>query len=317
MEFHIIKRARNTEARLGSFKTDHGGFKTPCFMPIATRGAVKNVDVQELSTLGAEIILGNTYHLFLKPGDDLILNAGGLHCFMNWKGPILTDSGGFQVYSLAKIRKIRDDGVEFQSHLDGSRHILTPEKSMDIQMRLGSDIMMCLDECLEGGATSRYIKNSVRLTTDWATRSWKYLQDTKPYHPHKQFLFGIVQGGRFKTLRRQSAEALTALPFHGFAIGGVSVGESRMSVQAIIEYTAPLLPWNKPRYLMGLGRPEEIIMAVKSGVDMFDCVIPTREARHGRLYQFCKSNESGAIPLFEAFFYKTIQISNEQYKKRL
>ncbi|MDD5341078.1 MAG: tRNA guanosine(34) transglycosylase Tgt [Patescibacteria group bacterium] len=305
-----LKKSNKSGARLGRLKTAHGPIKTPFFMPIATKAAVKNLSVEDLNCLGAPIILANTYHLYLQPGEKLIKKAGGLHKFMNWPHPILTDSGGYQVFSLSKINKIKADGVEFQSHLDGSKHFLTPEKSIQIQQDLGSDIMMAFDVCPAGEAKQKIISEACATTFDWAKRCFKTWQKTKK----KQQLFGIIQGGIYKKLRDQSLKQITGLDFSGFAIGGLAVGEERKDMYKILEYIAPKLPENKPRYLMGLGRPEEIVFAVKQGIDMFDCVIPTREARHGRLYQFCSLKQKGAIKLFDNLAYQTLNIKNEKYK---
>lgn len=306
----IIKKSKKSQARIGKLKTGHGVINTPFFMPIATKGAVKNLSVCELDKLGAEILLANTYHLYLQPGEKIIKKAGGLHKFMNWPGPILTDSGGYQVFSLAKIRKIKSDGVEFQSHLDGSKHFLTPEKSIQIQQNLGVDIMMSLDVCPPGNSNQKEIIKACDTTFNWAIKCFKTWQKTKK----KQQLFGIIQGGVYKKLRDQSLMQITSLDFSGYAIGGLAVGEDRKDMYKVLNYIVLKLPENKPRYLMGLGRPEEIVFAVKQGIDMFDCVIPTREARHSRLYQFCAQREKGAIKLFGGLAYKTINIKNEKNK---
>lgn len=308
--------------------TPHGEIKTPFFMPIATKGAVKSLSPEELKKLGAQIVLGNTYHLWLRPGSSLIKKAGGLHKLMNWPGPILTDSGGFQVFSLgdrlrknikdgAKTSKVKlsDEGVEFSDPVDGSKHFLTPEKSIQIQLDLGSDIIMCFDECPPYPATHEYAKKSLELTTRWAERCKKYFdQQTKKLPREKRpLLFGIIQGSIYKDLREESARQILSLDLDGYAIGGVAVGEPREYFWKVLKWVLPLLPEDKPRYLMGLGRPEEIVKAVKLGVDMFDCVIPTREARHGRLYKF----KIKSAKLKADNFYETIQISNEKYKKDL
>lgn len=297
-------------------------------MPIATKGAVKSLSPEELKKLGAQIVLGNTYHLWLRPGSSLIKKAGGLHKLMNWPGPILTDSGGFQVFSLgdrlrknikdgAKTSKVKlsDEGVEFSDPVDGSKHFLTPEKSIQIQLDLGSDIIMCFDECPPYPATHEYAKKSLELTTRWAERCKKYFdQQTKKLPREKRpLLFGIIQGSIYKDLREESARQILSLDLDGYAIGGVAVGEPREYFWKVLKWVLPLLPEDKPRYLMGLGRPEEIVKAVKLGVDMFDCVIPTREARHGRLYKF----KIKSAKLKADNFYETIQISNEKYKKDL
>ncbi len=294
-------------------KTGHGSINTPFFMPIATKGAVKNLSGEELNELDAEIILANTYHLYLQPGEKLIKKAGGLHKFMNWPRPILTDSGGYQVFSLSKIRKIKLEGVEFQSHLDGSKHFLTPAKAIQIQQDLGVDIMMALDICPEGNAPKDKIREAVDMTYNWAQICRKQWQKKKT----KQMLFGIIQGSIFKDLRELSLQQITSLGFSGYALGGLAVGEDRQDMYKILQHIAPKMPADAPRYLMGLGRPEEIVFALKQGIDMFDCVIPTREARHGRLYQFCTQRQKGALKLFGTIYYNTINIKNSEYKDNL
>jgi queuine tRNA-ribosyltransferase len=311
--FKQLKKSNKSGARLGVLKTAHGMIKTPFFMPIATKGAVKNLSSDELTQLGAEIILSNTYHLFLQPGEKLIKKAGGLHKFMQWDKPILTDSGGYQVFSLSKIRKIKPEGVEFQSHLDGSKHFLTPAKSIQIQQDLGVDIMMALDICPEGNAAKDKIKEAVDMTYQWAQlckQQWFKKRN-------KQMLFGIIQGSIFKDLRELSLKQITSLGFSGYALGGLAVGEDRKDMYKILQYIVPQMPVDKPRYLMGLGRPEEIVFSVKQGIDMFDCVIPTREARHGRLYQFCTQSQKGAIKLFGSNYYQAINIKNSSYRQDL
>lgn len=278
--FKLLKTSG--QARRGTLTTAHGELQTPFFMTIATVGAVKGLLPQEVGDLGGQILLSNTYHLHLRPGEDLIERAGGLHKFMNWDGPILTDSGGYQVFSLAKIRKLKEDGVEFQSHLDGSKIFLSPEKAIEIQQKLGSDIMMCLDECPGADQDRAYVKKSLELTTRWARRC-------KDFHAsrstlHAGILFGIVQGGMFPDLRKQSTRELIDIGFEGYAIGGLSVGEKSDVMYEMLDSTLPELPEDKPRYLMGVGTPENILEAVSRGVDMFDCVLPTRNARHGYLY---------------------------------
>ena len=293
MSFKIIKKSKKSSARLGEIKTKHGIIKTPCFMPIATCGSVKSLDSIEMKKIGAQIILGNTYHLYLRPSDKLIKKFGGLHKFMNWSGPILTDSGGYQVFSLAKMRKISEKGAEFKSHIDGSCHMLTPEKSIEIQQNLGSDIIMVLDECAPYPASKKYIKKSLELTTRWAERCKKYFdkKNLKLKKNDRALLFGIVQGGTYKDLRERSAKQLLEIDFDGYAIGGVSVGEPSEKMFNVVDWTVHFLPEDKPRYLMGVGKPEEIIGAVARGIDMFDCVIPTRNARHGTLYKFKDKSE--------------------------
>jgi queuine tRNA-ribosyltransferase len=327
MSFRILKKSKKSNARLGKLTTKHGIIKTPCFMPIATCGSVKSIDSAEIEEIGAEVILGNTYHLYLRPGDKLIKKLGGLHNFMNWQKPILTDSGGYQVFSLAKIRKITEEGVNFQSHLDGSRHLLTPEKAIAIQQNLGSDIIMVLDECAPYPVSKKYIKESLELTTRWAERCKEYfiksqIQNYK-FQINSKFkiqknktslLFGIVQGGIYKDLRKESARQLLKLNFDGYAIGGVSVGEPSKKMLQIIDWTAPLLPENKPRYLMGVGKPEEIVSAVARGIDMFDCVIPTRNARHGTIYRFKTQSSKLKVQSKSSNFYEILHITNEKFK---
>ncbi len=273
--FEIIKT--DGQARLGRVITKRGMINTPAFLPVGTVATVKAMTTDELKALGAEVILSNTYHLYLRPGHEVIRQVGGLHRFMNWQGPILTDSGGFQVFSLSPLRKIRDDGVEFRSHLDGSLHFLTPELVMEIQGALGSDIAMAFDECAPYPATREYVLNSVKLTTQWAQRCLEARNEG-------QALFAIVQGGMYTDLRRQSVEELLEIGFDGYAIGGLSVGEPKALMYEIVNFTTPLLPGDKPRYLMGVGDLLDVLEAVGAGVDMFDCVMPTRNARNGTLF---------------------------------
>ena len=256
---------------------------TPAFMPIATKGAIKTLSVEEVKKLSPDIILGNTYHLMLRPGQDDLKKFGGLHQFMKWPKPILTDSGGFQVFSLAKIRKIDEEGVTFRSHLDGRKYYLTPEESINVQMAIDSDIMMVLDECVELPAERKYLEKSIELTARWARRCHDYyFKKVKKNSRQRALLFGIVQGGTDKELRRRSAKQLAEMDFDGLAMGGLAVGETEQEM--LLKFTDKIMPVDKPRYLMGVGYPNQIVQAVKSGIDMFDCVIPTREARHGRLY---------------------------------
>ena len=268
----------NNSARRGKLTFDRGTVETPAFMPVGTYGTVKAMTPEEVSATGAEIILGNTFHLFLRPGTEIIKKHGDLHDFMNWKGPILTDSGGFQVFSLAKMRKITEEGVKFSSPVDGSKILLTPESSMQIQRDLGSDIVMIFDECTPYPATRDEASDSMRLSLRWAKRCKEAHAD------NPSALFGIVQGGMYKELREESANGLIEMDFDGYAIGGLSVGEPEDERNQVLDDTLPFLPTDKPRYLMGVGRPEDIIEAVRRGVDMFDCVIPTRHARTGFLY---------------------------------
>ncbi|HJU44345.1 MAG TPA: tRNA guanosine(34) transglycosylase Tgt [Vicinamibacterales bacterium] len=274
-------------ARRGVLQTAHGAIETPVFMPVGTQGSVKALTPQHLEEIGASIILGNTYHLMLRPGDELIARRGGLHKFISWNRPILTDSGGYQVFSLAERRKIDENGVEFRSHLDGTLYLLTPERAVDIQANLGSDIAMVLDECPALPATYEVINASLELTARWAKRCrLRYLEKRNTKNgpdPFSQKQFGIVQGGTFPELRQKSAELTVAVGFEGYAIGGLSVGEPNETMYDIVAHTTPYLPVNQPRYLMGVGTPLDIVEAVARGVDMFDCVLPTRNARNGQL----------------------------------
>lgn len=278
MRFSVLKTDANTKARLGKIETAHGVIETPIFMPVGTRGSVKTLTNQQLHDAGAQIILGNTYHLMLRPGMEIIEKASGLHRFMNWDKPILTDSGGYQVFSLSSLNKITDDGVKFQSHIDGSRHFLGPNESMQIQKTLGADIVMAFDQCPPYPAKPEEVEKAVMRTTKWA----RICRDF-PLQSH-QNLFGIVQGGVIPELRQASAESLTPLDFAGYAIGGLSVGEPAALMYSTIEHIEPHLPAHKPRYLMGVGTPRNIIEAVVRGIDMFDCVMPTRNARNGTAY---------------------------------
>lgn len=273
-------KARDQTTRRGELITAHGAIQTPVFMPVGTQGCVKSLSPQDLEGLGAEIILGNTYHLYLRPGDELVSSFGGLHRFSGWNRPILTDSGGYQVFSLSALRQLTRTGVEFRSHLNGSRHFFSPEKVIDIQKNLGSDIMMVLDECVSYDADYAYTKESIKLTAQWAELSRK----AYPQGSADQLLFGIVQGGFYKDLRSQSAREICALPFDGFAIGGLSVGEPKAIMLDMLRHTAPLLPSEKPRYLMGVGTPLDILEGIRAGIDMFDCVLPTRNGRNGTLF---------------------------------
>src|SRR5687767_14679925 len=276
--FTLIKKDSRSEARLGRLETAHGMIETPCFMPVGTQGTVKAVLPRDLKEMGCQILLGNTYHLHVRPGAELIQELGGLHKFMGWDGPILTDSGGYQVFSLGAMRKLSEEGVRFQSQLNGSYHMLTPEKVVEIREMLGSDIAMILDECIPHDADRDYVRSSTERTVRWAERSLR-ARATKD-----QLLFGIIQGGMHEDLRRWCVDKMTVLPFEGFAVGGLGVGEGETTLQAISAYTADLLPKDRPRYLMGVGRPEDIINAIRAGFDMFDCVIPTRNARNGTLF---------------------------------
>jgi queuine tRNA-ribosyltransferase len=313
IKFEIIAEDKITRARAGLLHTPHGVIETPIFMPVGTGGTVKGMTQDELEALNVQILLGNTYHLYLRPGHELIREAGGLHRFMSWPHPILTDSGGFQVMSLKSLGRVTEDGVWFRSHLDGSPHFLSPERAVEIQMALGSDIMMCLDECVEYPASHEALQRSVSLTTRWAKRAKEKVSGARcqlsgensegsgsddasgvepngslPKSPDTRHLtpdtfpslFGIVQGGTDKELRRQSAEALLDLDFEGYAVGGLAVGEPKSEMYETVQYTADLLPRDRPRYLMGVGTPEDLVEGVARGIDMFDCVMPTRNARN-------------------------------------
>lgn len=278
IDFKVIKKDRYSAARLGSLTTPHGRISTPIFMPVGTQATVKAMTPEELSEIGAQIILANTYHLYIRPGHQLIERLGGLHAFMHWNGPILTDSGGFQVFSLGELRKITEEGVRFQSHLDGSYHFISPESAIAIQEALGGDIIMCFDECPPFPAEYDYVRRSMELTSRWAKRC----KEVK--RREDQALFGIVQGGMHRDLRLRSAGELCELDFDGYALGGLSVGEDKKLMYEIMGYCAPFLPEEKPRYVMGIGSPEDLIEGVNSGIDMFDCVMPTRNARNGMLF---------------------------------
>jgi queuine tRNA-ribosyltransferase len=275
--FHVIKADSRTRARVGELQTPHGVVQTPHFMPVGTQATVKTLSSEDLLMLGVEMLLSNTYHLYLRPGHEIVHSAGGLHRFMNWPKPLLTDSGGFQVFSLAELNKVTEEGVHFQSHIDGSRHFFTPELSMEIQEALGADIIMVLDECLPYPVEREYAGSSVDLTLRWAERC------KKVHKNHRQALFGIVQGATFRDLRIRCARELVDMDFPGYAIGGLSVGETPRMMYEIIDYTLDELPFDKPRYLMGSGPPVDIFEAVERGVDMFDCVMPTRNARNASL----------------------------------
>lgn len=276
--FHVTYQSPHTWARLGELETPHGLVETPVFMPVGTQATVKAMSPRELVEIGTDIVLANTYHLYLRPGHRLVDEAGGLHRFMAWDRSILTDSGGFQVFSLGELRKITEEGVTFRSHLDGSRHFISPEISMEIQMALGADIAMAFDECAPYPADYQYTKESTELTSRWARRC-------KASHIREdQGLFGIVQGGMYADLRRQSADDLVSLEFPGYGIGGLSVGEPKELMYELLEVTVPCLPEDKPRYLMGVGSPDCLLEGVSRGIDMFDCVLPTRIARHGTVF---------------------------------
>ena len=333
----ITKTSTKSKARLGILHTGHGTVNTPFFMPIATLGSVKTLDTKAIDDIGSEIILSNTYHLYLRPGCEIMKQAKGLHTFMNWDKTILTDSGGYQVFSLAKLRKIKEEGAYFSSHIDGSKHLLSPEKSMEVQLCLGSDIIMVLDECAPYPSKEKYIENSVNLTTRWAERCLKFFKKNHAEYAYEHaksrpLLFAINQGGHYLNLRKKSMDDLSKMDFDGFAIGGVSVGEPSEKMLEITETIAPLMPEDKPRYLMGVGFPHEIVKCVKQGIDMFDCVIPSRHARHGSLFVFTDRDityddapnnkifnnniKAGKDDLIEdrKSFYASVNIKNGKYK---
>jgi len=274
--YELIKTDKRTKARRGRVRTPHGVIETPVFMPVGTAATVKAMRPEELKEMGAEIMLSNTYHLYLRPGHEIVREAGGVHSFMNWDRPVLTDSGGFQVFSLGAMRKISEEGVEFRSHIDGSKHMLSPEKSIEIQNALGSDIIMAFDECAPYPADRSYVKDSLERTTRWLKRCRDFHKDTE-----RQSLFGIMQGGMYKDLRRESAEQIVDLDLPGYAIGGLSVGEPKELMYDIMDECVDYLPKEKARYLMGVGSPDCLFEGVERGIDMFDCVLPTRIARHG------------------------------------
>jgi queuine tRNA-ribosyltransferase len=325
--FKITKKSKKSAARMGELKTAHGVVQTPFFMPIATRASVKTLDSADILNLGAEIILSNTYHLLLRPGMEVMKKAGGLHKFMNWPRAILTDSGGYQIFSLAKQRKITEDGAIFRSHIDGQKFTLTPELALEIQKNLGSDIAMILDVCAPYPCSRDEAEEAVRLTTKWAERSKNYEKSLglRPLPLKKgekngkrrgQLMFGIVQGGVYKDLRLKSAEELVEMNFDGYAVGGLAVGEPRKEMFKILDYVVPKLPRDVPHYLMGVGQPEEIVEAVRRGIDMFDCVLPTRNARHGLIYVWKKSPFNSPFQKGgqRGIFYETLHITNEKFK---
>ncbi|MFC1483012.1 tRNA guanosine(34) transglycosylase Tgt [Candidatus Margulisiibacteriota bacterium] len=283
MVFIVLSKSKTSKARIGKLKTPHGEIETPVFMPVGTLGTVKSLMPRTLEEIGVQIVLGNAYHLYLRPGLDVIEKFGGLHNFMSWQKPILTDSGGYQFFSLAKLRKVTDEGIEFNSHIDGAKHFFTPEKVIEIQQKLGADIMMPLDYCAAYGVDKKEIVKALRLTTAWAKKSKQLyrLQISNSKLQNGSLLFGIVQGGFEEKLRKESAEQIIEIGFPGYAVGGVSVGEPQELMYEMMEITGPLLPEDKPRYLMGVGMPKDIEHAIRNGFDMFDCVLPTRLARHG------------------------------------
>ncbi|UCH64551.1 MAG: tRNA guanosine(34) transglycosylase Tgt [Ignavibacterium sp.] len=285
LKFSVTEKDNNSKARAGFFETAHGNVETPMFLPVGTQGTVKAVDQNYLEKdIKAQIVLSNTYHLYLRPGTEVLEEAGGLHKFMNWQKPILTDSGGYQVFSLSELRKIKLNGVEFRSHLDGSKHFFTPEKVIQIQRSVGSDLMMVLDECTPYPCDYDYAMNSMNLTSDWAKLNKEAFEKTKPLYGKKQYLLGIIQGSVYKDLRTKSVEDLIKLDFDGYAIGGLAVGEPTDKMYEMTDFTTDQMPENKLRYLMGVGRPENILESIERGIDIFDCVMPTRNARHAIVF---------------------------------
>ena len=300
--FKLIHRDKNSKARLGMLSTAHGDVETPCFMPVGTHGTIKGLYPKDVEESGAQIMLSNTYHLFLRPGMDVIRKAGGLHKFISWEKPILTDSGGYQVFSLALLRKLSDKGVEFQSHIDGSKHFITPEDIIDIQSELGSDIIMPLDECVHYPCARAQAEIAMERTINWAKRSHNHKINLSKSAPNKaQLLFGIVQGATYEDLRNKCAKELVGIDFDGYSIGGVSVGEPSNLIYNILNLTSELLPVEKPRYAMGIGYPQDILEAVERGVDMFDCVVPTRYGRNGTAFTSTGKVKIGNSPYIKDF----------------
>jgi queuine tRNA-ribosyltransferase len=298
MNFIVEANDVGSSARKGILKTDHGNINTPIFMPVGTIGAVKTMAPEDLYSLQSQIILGNTYHLYLRPGTKVLNEAGGLHKFNSWDKPVLTDSGGFQVFSLARLNKISDDGVEFQSHLDGSRHMFTPEFSMEIQRNIGADIIMAFDECPPGDSEKKIVEKAVERTTKWIERCDRWLKKNQELYNYKQVLFPIVQGSINHRLRKKSIEELIPFSTCGIALGGLAVGEEKNAMLDTIQYCTELLPKDQPRYLMGVGKPSDLLHAIRNGIDMFDCVMPTRNGRNGHIF-----TSNGVI-----------NIKNEKYK---
>jgi queuine tRNA-ribosyltransferase len=300
--YKILSKDKTSKARAGILNTAHGEIETPCFMPVGTQGTVKAISPKELNEMGAQIVLSNAYHLFLRPGIEVVKKAGGLHKFMSWDKPILTDSGGYQIFSLALLRKVKADGVEFQSHIDGMKHFLTPEDVVRVQQDLGSDIMMVLDECVHYPCARDQAKVAMEKTLDWARRSLTAFTEHRASSiEHRQLLFGIVQGATYEDLRKECANQLVDMDFDGYAIGGVSVGEPRNLIYNITSFVADMLPKEKPRYLMGVGLAEDILEAVAEGVDMFDCVVPTRYGRNGTAFTSCGKLTVRNAPYIEDF----------------
>ena len=319
LKYELLHECKQTGARYGKIHTPHGSFDTPIFMPVGTLATVKTLSPEELLSMDARIILANTYHLWLQPGEEIVHEAGGLHKFQNWNKPILTDSGGFQVFSLSKMRDIEEEGVKFRDHRNGAPLFMSPEISIDVQNKLGADIIMSFDECPPYPVTHDYMKKSVDRTLRWAERGLKAHQ-----RPHDQALFGIVQGGEFADLREYSAKKLVEMDFPGYSIGGVSVGETKETARKMVEYTIPFLPKDKPRYLMGVGAADDLIDGVIRGIDMFDCVLPTRVARHGaamtsigRVIVKNKIYERDFAPLDEACSCYTCQNYTKAYIRHL
>lgn len=284
MFFKVTHKDAGTKARIGKLKTDHGTVETPVFMPVGTQGTVKSLSPEELLQSNTSIILNNAYHLYLRPGEELLDSIGGAHKFCGWDGPILTDSGGYQIYSLSNLNKTSDEGVQFQSHLDGSLHFFTPERIIDIQKKIGADIIMPLDKPIAYPSDKIDAQSANRLTIEWAKRSKESFENTKGYHNYKQVLFGILQGGVFTDLRKMAIEEMTELDFPGYAIGGLAVGEPKDLLFELTDFSTDFMPEDKPRYLMGIGKPEDIVESIGMGVDMFDCVLPTRVGRNGWIY---------------------------------
>ncbi len=307
--FQIESLSKEGKARAGYLNTAHGVIPTPVFMPVGTQGTVKAVEQRELVELNAKIILGNTYHLYLRPGTDVIKSFGGLHKFINWNGAILTDSGGYQIFSLQDMRKLKPEGAEFKSHIDGSKHFFSPEGVVDIQRFLGSDIIMVLDECVPYPSTEDYAFKSMKLSLDWAKRSREKFLSSEPLYGFKQFQFGISQGGMFKNLRKSYLEQMVEMEFDGNAIGGLSVGEPTELMYELTDFSTDFLPQNKPRYLMGVGTPENILECIDRGIDMFDCVLPTRNARNGQIF-----TSRGKINIKNAKYKYSQELIDEEIK---
>ena len=287
LSFEISAKDKNSKARAGLFRTDHGVVETPVFMPVGTQGTVKAVNQDCLKNhLNVKIVLSNTYHLYLRPGTEVLEKAGGLHMLMNWDRPILTDSGGFQIFSLADLRHLKNDGVEFRSHLDGSKHFFTPESVIEIQRSIGSDIMIALDECNPFPCEYEYAQKSAKLTSNWASIAKNTFENSKPKYGYDQNLFGIIQGSTYKDLRERSAGEIIEMDFNGYAIGGLAVGEPTETMYDIVDFTTDFMPADKPRYLMGVGRPENLLEGIERGIDMFDCVMLTRNARNAYLFTY-------------------------------